>query len=256
MAITIDFEVRNEGETETALAQLEQSLAASRDTIRDINSEAMRGGFIVRDFANEIASAEQRNAQQRDAMTKESFEKWIGYATSASDWTRRTFSSSVSVIGAGIANQLVDGTNDWQLSLRGVLKEMIAVTAQMIFMRTLMTVLTGGTAGWLGFLHEGGSVMHAGGPVRAHAGMSLADDEVPVIAQRGEFILRRRAVESIGEETLARLNRGESAASASPTFNISVSVHAPADAESLARELGPEIVAYLRRESRRGVKIL
>jgi lambda family phage tail tape measure protein len=256
MPLTIEWELRNENASLEAIERMEQGLDASRQAIRDLNDEAMRSGFAVREFTSDIVSLEQRAAQQRDAMTKASFEKWIGHATEASEWTRRTFSSTIGVIGAGIAGELVDGAYDWQRALRGVLKQMLAVTAQMIIMRSLMTVMTGGTAGWTGFLHGGGGVLHGGGPIRAHSGTMLRDDEVPIVAQRGEFVLRKSAVDRLGEETVSRLNRGQAPAGAVNTFNVSVNVAGVVDAATIAREIGPEIVEYLRREDERGVKIL
>lgn len=119
-------------------------------------------------------------------------------------------------------------------------------------MRTLMTALTGGGAGWLTFLHAGGPVLHGGGPVRAHGGLALGFDEVPIVAQRGEFVMRRRAVERIGAERLAGANRGESIGGDSFTFHVNVTAGGIADPRDLAERIGPELVDYLRREKRRG----
>jgi len=50
---------------------------------------------------------------------------------------------------------------------------------------------------------------HQGGMIRAHDGMSLASDEVPIIAQTGEGILSRRGMAALGGAgTLNRLNAG------------------------------------------------
>lgn len=62
--------------------------------------------------------------------------------------------------------------------------------------------------------HTGGLIRHAGGIVpRMHRG-GLSPDEVPIIAQRGEFIMRREAVNRIGIDVLHALNRGKAAAMA------------------------------------------
>ncbi len=257
MAIVIDLEMRGEGEALEVVEELEQGLAQTRGTLREINEEAVRNGFALRDFSTDLLLLERSAAQQREAMTKESFEKWIGHAAHASDWTRRAFSSTFGAMGRGIADELVDGTHDWRRALKAVLKQMIALTAQMIVMRTLMTALTGGSAGWLGFFHTGGSVLHAAGPARAHSGMFLRDDEVPLIAQRGEFILRRRVVDEIGVASLERMNRGGAAPVAGDvTVNISVNIQEPTDASALVREIGPEIVGFLQRETGRGVRVV
>jgi hypothetical protein len=56
--------------------------------------------------------------------------------------------------------------------------------------------------------HSGGLIMHRGGQVMHRGG--LAGDEVPIIAQRGEFMLRRSAVQRIGLGNLRALNDGGS----------------------------------------------
>ncbi len=49
---------------------------------------------------------------------------------------------------------------------------------------------------------------HRGGLIRAHSG--LAVDEVPIVAQRGEYILSRRGVAAAGGiEAVEKINRGE-----------------------------------------------
>lgn len=60
--------------------------------------------------------------------------------------------------------------------------------------------------GMNGFFHKGGPVLN--GLVRAHTG--LAVDEVPIIAQRGEYVMSRRGVAAAGGvENLNRINQGE-----------------------------------------------
>jgi len=55
--------------------------------------------------------------------------------------------------------------------------------------------------------HQGGSIMHTGGMVkRMHSG-GLKSDEVPIIAQRGEFMVRRSAVAKVGVPFLRRVNQ-------------------------------------------------
>jgi TP901 family phage tail tape measure protein len=68
-----------------------------------------------------------------------------------------------------------------------------------------------------GGYHTGGLVMHQGGPVmryhdggsilRAHNGL-LAPDEVPAVLQRGEFVMRRSAVDQFGVDFMQFVNQG------------------------------------------------
>ena len=53
----------------------------------------------------------------------------------------------------------------------------------------------------------GAGARHAGGLIRAHAGLAL--DEVPIIGQRGEGIVSRRGMRSLGLSGLNRLNQGD-----------------------------------------------
>jgi hypothetical protein len=76
-----------------------------------------------------------------------------------------------------------------------------------------------------GMFHTGGQVggvptMHSGGyiPIVAHNG--LASDEIPIVAQRGESVLSRRATQSLGVDNVKRLNRGEAAGGGNVTYII------------------------------------
>jgi hypothetical protein len=66
-----------------------------------------------------------------------------------------------------------------------------------------------GTGGEPAVHHMGGMIMHRGGlvPQRLHTG-GLASDEVPIIAQRGEFMMQRSAVQRYGLGTMRAINSG------------------------------------------------
>lgn len=252
MAIVMEFEVRNDREAAEAIERVRRGAAASREEMKGLGEQTRRNTETAREMQHALLAAERDALLRRRAMTTETFEHWMGAAADAADWTRTTMTASVRAVGRGIADELVDGTHDWRKALSGVLKQMIAVTAQMVVMRSLMTVFTGGAAGWFNVFHDGGPVMHGGGLVRAHTGLRLGFDETPIVAQRGEFILRRRAAESIGPERLDRMNRSGAAGGDSYVFNVSVTAGAVESAGDLARRLGPELADYLRREKRRG----
>ena len=67
------------------------------------------------------------------------------------------------------------------------------------------------------FGHDGGLVT-AKGIKRYHSG-GLANDEVPAVLQRGEFVLSRNAVESIGLEAVREMNAGRGGR------NVEVHIH-------------------------------
>lgn len=98
------------------------------------------------------------------------------------------------------------------------------------------------------FFHSGGLVRHAGGIIpRMHSG-GLRSDERVVIAQAGEFMMRRKAVDRLGVNLLDRLNNGESlvgptggyGASSRPS-SIRVEVPVILDGEVIARVIAPDI---------------
>lgn len=84
---------------------------------------------------------------------------------------------------------------------RSILKMLGDLAAQYAISATLGSVFPG-------FNMMGLPRRHTGGIIRAHSG--LAVDEVPIIAQRGEGILSRSAMDKLGKSNFERLNRGES----------------------------------------------
>ena len=109
-----------------------------------------------------------------------------------------------------------------------VVSSLKAISAQIIAdiaIYAILTAITGGPSGAFAtgtsltkflFGHSGGLVT-AGGIQKFHSG-GLAGDEQPAILQRGEFVMSKSAVESIGLETLNQMNRG---GGAGVTVNIS-----------------------------------
>lgn len=77
----------------------------------------------------------------------------------------------------------------------------------------------------LGVMHGGGYVM---GWPKAHAGAlisSLASDEVPLIARRGEYVVRAEAVTPATLPALKALNQGAAPQDAAPEVNLHVEIH-------------------------------
>jgi hypothetical protein len=90
---------------------------------------------------------------------------------------------------------------------------------------------------------------HEGGVIRAHNGLNLANDEVPIIAQTGEGVLSRRGMSALGgASALNSLNRGENGSTVN-NFNINVNavIDNRMDINSLAEQLGFEIERSLSR---------
>jgi hypothetical protein len=74
----------------------------------------------------------------------------------------------------------------------------------------------GAIAGNIG--HTGGLVKNNGIQRFAAGGMVQGQDNVPILAQAGEFIMQRSAVQNIGVQNLAAMNSGQT--SGGVTINI------------------------------------
>ncbi len=80
----------------------------------------------------------------------------------------------------------------------------------------------GGILSALGIAHKGGLITDNGKVQRfATGGTVRGGDNVPILAQGGEFVMQRSAVESIGIENLNRMNQG---GGGSVTVNVSGNV--------------------------------
>ena len=130
-------------------------------------------------------------------------------------------------------NQLKGGTKD--------ASEMFA-----IFLRlagSLVALTPGGATGgailnlFAGLAHTGGLITNRGIQRFANGGMVQGQDNVPILAQAGEFVMRRDAVQNIGVDNLASMNRTGNAGG----VTINVSGNMIANDEFVRDTLIPEI---------------
>ena len=114
----------------------------------------------------------------------------------------------------------------------------------------LLSVLGGSTpAGAFGGVLSafGGAIGHTGGYIKqdgsiqrfARGGMVQGQDNVPIMAQAGEFIIRRSVVEDIGVNKLAELNNGQTGVGS--TININIDGNVIGNEEFVRGTLIPEI---------------
>ena len=100
--------------------------------------------------------------------------------------------------------------------LTQMLAEMISKAAVFTFLNILTSGGFGG--GWTGLGADvGGDLFHQGGEVQGYATGGMIPmqgyaagggvDNIPIMAQEGEFMMRRSAVESIGLENMNRMNQ-------------------------------------------------
>jgi len=76
-----------------------------------------------------------------------------------------------------------------------------------------------GALGAMGVAHKGGHIKEDGSVQRfATGGMVKGQDNVPILAQAGEFVMQRSAVESVGLEAMNRINAGGGGGSVNISF--------------------------------------
>ena len=85
--------------------------------------------------------------------------------------------------------------------------------------------------------HTGGLIRNSGIQRFAQGGMVQGQDNVPILAQAGEFIMRREAVQNIGVQNLAEMNRGGT----SKSININVQGNIIGNEQFVRDSLLPEI---------------
>jgi hypothetical protein len=220
-----------------------------------LNTEKETNRQIVEEYrkSQERISADKEAALARDTQaanekTKEQIQSWTGMMMAANQFTRTAVMGTVSMIGNGFANEIVEGTNDWRASLKQLSKQLVSITAQLIIMQGIYMAIGGAGAGPLGFLlggamHKGGRVLHNGGPAdplpRHHHGDQIRRNEVPAILERGEFVIRKRAVRQPGIlRQLQAINQGRQPASTTvvkqgATVNISIQAFDAAGVEEM-----------------------
>ena len=98
-----------------------------------------------------------------------------------------------------------------------------------------------------GFIgHTGGLIQDTGIQRFATGGMVQGGDNVPILAQSGEFIMQRSAVNSIGLQNLAQKNNGAQPTSA---FTINIAGDMVGDEDHVRTKVLPAIKEELRREA-------
>lgn len=156
------------------------------------------------------------------------------------DWAKKQINSwddlltrinlTTDAIGVGLGNafgnMIVSGQSFGE-AMKNVFRswaaEAINQITQVLIKFALFKLFEVGTGGPLELLfkHDGGEIMHQGGILKAHSGLNLAHDEVPIIAQRGEAVLNRRAVRQLGTSGVNALNQGQGGRNVTVVNNVS-----------------------------------
>ena len=138
---------------------------------------------------------------------------------------------SINQLGGAFAQAAVNGQNMGEAvtsSLKAIAAQLIAQAGTYALLNiftggAFATGLGGGLGGFLKFAvgHTGGLIKQNGDIQRfATGGQVQGQDNVPILAQAGEFIMSKKAVESVGLETMNQINQS---GNASPTVNVNIS---------------------------------
>ena len=170
-----------------------------------------------------------------------------------------TVSSKFSAIATNaLANEIsrlvIEGENLRKLKLGEILGNIAIKMGISSLVGAGIGFITGGPAGAalgakaaIGIAHTGGHIKEDGSVQRfANGGVVQGQDNVPILAQAGEFVMQRSAVESVGLETMNRINQGGSAGNV--TINVTGNVMSQDYVEG-------ELASQLREAIRRGTDI-
>jgi len=108
-----------------------------RDSINE-TTQALQG---LRQAEFEMAMGAQEETENYQAKVIEFSDFWVGQMTTMGDVTRNTIGAAVSGVGQGIAENLVEGTADWETVGKNVLKTFIAMTAQLLLMLPIVLLI-------------------------------------------------------------------------------------------------------------------
>ena len=149
--------------------------------------------------------------------------------------------AATTAIASGLRNMMREGA-----SAEDQFKAIVSTFAQLIsmgvfrassLMGSLLSAITG---------HTGGLIQDAGIQRFASVGMVQGGDNVPILAQSGEFIMQRSAVNSIGLQNLAQMNSG---GQSSPALTINIAGDMVGDEDHVRTKVLPAIREELRREA-------
>ena len=144
-----------------------------------------------------------------------------------------------------IARATLEGQNMGQAVVNALQAIAVELAAQAVSF-AILSLFTGGTstASSMGFNllgsvfgkgHTGGSITNKGVQAFANGGMIRGKDDVPILAQAGEFIMRREAVQSIGLDQLHQMNQS------GQSNNMTINISAPMVDETVVDHIIPAI---------------
>jgi hypothetical protein len=161
------------------------------------------------------------------------------------DAEQRFAIDSVRQLSSAFGQATMNGQNMGEAvvsSLKAIASELIAQAGTYALLNLFTGGSFGATTSFFKFVtgHTGGLIKDNGDIQRfATGGMVQGQDNVPIMAQAGEFIIRKAVVEQVGVDNLARLNSGEG--NVGSTVNVNISGNMIGNEEFVRDTLIPEI---------------
>ena len=231
-----------------ALARTEEAFKNYTTASKDFFDSAKEGSRPMLDYAFNITSYDQALKElgeslramadedlfdgmvfsDIDELVKEHDEEIKAMMDSEKKKTTFTI-NNINKLSSALAQATLNGQNLGDAVVNSI-KAIAVEMASKAFIFTAFQALGIGGVGtasktlgqFLGFAHTGGLIKEDGDIQRfATGGVVQGQDNVPIMAQAGEFVIRKAVVEQVGVDNLARLNSGEGGSGNTIYVNIS-----------------------------------
>ena len=206
----------------TELAQgLSQAVGGSAGSYSDY-IEALNNGVSAEELLNGITEGSIENQKMLGAAFVDLFNKKTAIAEADAIQVEKDKKAALQLkehkanmdmfpqsilTAAGAIKTLGDSGDNPEQQLSALLQTLGGVLMMVPGMQVPGALLQAGSM-FVG--HTGGLIKNNGIQRFANGGIVQGQDNVPIMAQAGEFIMRRSAVESIGVQNLAEMNAGSS----------------------------------------------
>lgn len=191
------------------IVTLEQDMTRALETGKGSMATFVDEGVgKIRGFVTEAQKAADAFSKAWERGTQKSKEVVVNWAGLMKDTVQRVANAMAQSLGNFFYNVLTGQIKSAKQAFvefgQSVLRILADVMARILLQKLLASSLSSAFGIPVSFFHSGGQIR------KAHSGMSLRQDEVPIIGQEGEGILTRQGMNSLGANNLQALNRGES----------------------------------------------
>ena len=220
-------------------------------------------GFLNEALFGKLTPMEFSDTWSKIAIKSTDFAKTLSKVktTPFKELTDPKIKAAESIIGS-ISSSLASATLNGQNMGKAVVGSLKAIAAQILSKAAIYSLASifmpslGLNVGMRSALKFGFGIAHTGGLINnngsvqrfAKGGIVQGQDNVPILAQAGEFVMSRKAVEAVGVETMNRINQGGGAGTVNVTFSGNVMSQ-----DFIENEAIPQIKEAIRRGADIGV---